>query len=98
MKVCTNCSTEKPLDQFWADRSKKHGKMARCRDCKSRSTREYRKANPDYGKQQYWKDTNKQAERHLKAKYGITLADYDQMFASQGGRFTDRRSSGSGTV
>lgn len=85
MKVCTKCGQEKPLDEFWPDRSKKHGRMAQCKDCKRQAMREYRAKNPDMNKKRYWANRDKERERHLVKKYGVTFEDYAAMLESQGG-------------
>lgn len=85
MKQCTKCGQIKPLSDFWKDRSKKHGYGARCKACKVAIYNQYRKAN-GYDKKRYWKNPNAEQERHLIRKYGITLADYNEMFQDQGGK------------
>jgi hypothetical protein len=86
VKTCTKCGQAKPLAEFWPDRSKKNGYMARCKTCKAKAVREYRAANPDLDKKRYWADRDGERERHLIRKYGITLADYADMLESQGGK------------
>lgn len=83
-RICTMCNVEKSVDEYWKDRSKKHGLSARCKSCKTALFNEYRKKG-GYDKKRYWKDPQGERERHLQRKYGITQTDYDDMFASQGG-------------
>lgn len=85
MKTCTTCKVEKSLDDFFKDNRRPGGRMARCKSCKTKAHREYVKAT-GYDRKRYWKDPAKERERHLVKKYGITAADYDQMFAAQQGK------------
>lgn len=84
MKVCTNCKQLRPLSEFWRDRSKKHGYSARCKPCKTAIFNRYRKER-GYDKRRYWANRDSERERHLKRKYGITLADYAELLKRQGG-------------
>lgn len=81
---CTKCLIEKPLDQFWADRSKAHGKSARCKVCKTADYTCYRKQN-GYDKKRYDKNPLGERERHLVRKYGIDLNGYGRLFKIQNG-------------
>ena len=85
MKTCTRCKTEKPLSEFYADNRRKDGKLSRCKTCKNEMLRQYRKER-GYDHRRYWKNPAGERERHLKAKYGITQADYDMMFKVQEGK------------
>lgn len=85
MKTCTRCNEAKPLDQFHRDKRRVSGREARCKACKTELHRAYRKAN-GYDRKRYQKNPQGERERHLVRKYGVTLADYDAMFASQGGK------------
>lgn len=85
MKTCTACNTEKPIDDFFRDKRRPGGRMARCKSCKTTAHREYVRST-GYNRKRYWKDPAKERERHLVKKYGITASDYDVMFASQNGK------------
>ena len=85
MKTCTKCREAKPLSEFWHDRSKKHGFSARCKPCKTKDHNVYRKAK-GYDAKRYAKNPTRERERHLIRKYGVTLADYQEMYSSQEGR------------
>src|SRR5688572_27516028 len=39
-KTCSKCATEKPLESFAADRSKKDGRKAQCKECIAARARE----------------------------------------------------------
>ena len=86
MNTCTKCKAEKPVAEFWPDRRRASGLMARCKACKTADAREYRAACPDYHKEAYAKSREATRERHLVRKYGVTLADYDAMLKAQGGK------------
>lgn len=84
MKTCTKCGVEKPLTEFWRDRSKKHGHSARCKVCKTSAHNQYRRER-GYDKKRYWKNPQKERERHLIRKYGLDLAGYERLFVKQDG-------------
>ena len=84
MRTCTDCGETKTLDQFWKDRSKKHGYQSKCKPCKTARFTVYRKAN-GYDRKRYWNNPEGERERHLIRKYGVTLADYEAMFVAQRG-------------
>jgi len=85
VRTCTGCSKTKPLNEFFRDRSKKHGYQAQCKPCAMAKTRAYVKAN-DYDRKRYWANRDSERERHLLKKYGVTFADYSRMLAEQDGR------------
>lgn len=71
-KTCSMCEEDLPLDAFHKAPHSKLGVHTYCKPCRS----EYRKKNYD----------PLAVKRHgLKAKYGITLEQYDEMFEAQGG-------------
>jgi hypothetical protein len=75
-KTCTKCKVEKPLDEFsqYTEKGvKKH--RARCKPCRNDDQKERYKENPDTHRAYLYK-----------AKYGITLEDYDRLLALQNGR------------
>lgn len=47
MKVCTKCTEEKPLDQFYARKGATDGKMSSCKLCKKEALYLWRKQNAD---------------------------------------------------
>ena len=85
MKTCTICKAEKPASEFWPDRRRMNGLMARCKACNTEQARAYRNARPNYHKDAYQKNKTATRERHLVRKYGVTLADYQVMLEAQGG-------------
>jgi hypothetical protein len=85
VRTCTDCKTEKPPWGFFRDRSKKHGRMARCKTCSTARVRAYVKRT-DYDKTRYWANRDSERQRHLVKKYGITFDDYDRMLKEQNGK------------
>jgi len=79
VKTCARCGDEKPLNEFYANKKSKDGKGSYCRPCNNERTVEYRKANPE-------KYAGHQRRGHLKHKYGITVAQFDEMYERQGGK------------
>jgi hypothetical protein len=86
MKTCTKCKAEKPATEFWPDRRRASGLMSRCKVCKTDDARHYRASRPGYHKDVYARSREATRERHLVRKYGVTLADYDAMLKTQGGK------------
>ena len=86
MKTCTKCHIEKRDSEFGADRRKPDKLMARCKSCRKAANTAWRKAQPDYERRRYAERKEETQERHLKRKYGITLADYAAMLEQQGGK------------
>jgi hypothetical protein len=73
-KTCTRCGNTKPLDEFHNKRRRNGilGKVARCRSCEC-----------ELKKLRY--DPVKHRDRTIKAKFGITSAEYEILLASQDG-------------
>jgi hypothetical protein len=69
-KQCPHCEIVKPLEDFSPDYRGRKGRQARCKDC--RTWFKKNAYDPDY-KRNY----------DLKAKYGITLDEYDEMLSKQ---------------
>ncbi len=85
MRKCTECLVEKPLSHFDKDHRRKSGKKAKCKTCCNKIHGEYRRRT-GYDKRRYWKNPAGERERHLIRKYGVTLADYEEMLRDQDGR------------
>lgn len=47
MKLCTKCKSNKPLSAFKADRRRRNGVAAKCRDCAALENRDWRKLHPE---------------------------------------------------
>lgn len=84
MRTCTACMMEKGLEYFGVDR--RSGKpMPRCKPCRTDEARAWRYSRPGYEKARYQAVKVETRERHLKRKYGVSLADYDRMLVKQDG-------------
>ena len=46
-KTCSKCRAVKSLDQFYADRHGKDGKMSYCKSCRGQQTAAWQKNNPE---------------------------------------------------
>lgn len=85
MKRCTSCLQEKPLTEFWADKRRPNGRLAKCKECKTAKIVAWRQSQPDLNKRRYWANRDSERYRHLVKKYGITLSNYFEMLLAQGG-------------
>ena len=50
-KECTLCKNEKPIDNFWSDKTKKYGLSSYCIDCSTVQAKQYRQDNLEVQKQ-----------------------------------------------
>lgn len=76
LKPCKDCGTAAEY---------KHRRVTLCPSCKAARQRDYC-GRTGYHKKRYSKIAPQERERHLVRKYGVTQADYDLMFAAQGGK------------
>jgi hypothetical protein len=74
MKECGKCKEILPLDSFGKDKPRPDGLSPYCRSCKRGMQRKYYKASPERYRARNYRDS-----------YGITLEQYDEMLAEQGG-------------
>ena len=86
MKTCVCCKTEKSSSEFYREPRVIDGLTARCKQCtKENAGNSYGRRKKDVlerRKNQY--DAQKEKDRTLRAKYGITLKDWQRMFREQG--------------
>ena len=75
MKTCSKCGVEKPLEDYSKEKRRKDGLCGTCRECKAAEHRAYRERNPD-----------KRRDNHYRKIYGISLAEFNEMVAQQGGK------------
>ena len=89
LKTCRDCRETKPLDEFPLQKGGRHGRHPLCKPCRAaQERRRYardreailarHRANPAYKEQARW-------QKILK-KRGATRAQYEAMYATQGGR------------
>jgi Recombination endonuclease VII len=71
---CYSCQEYKPLAEFGPNKAAAHGARTRCRKCESESSMAWTDRNYD-----------KTWDARLRRNFGITLEQYRQMFAEQGG-------------
>jgi len=84
LKICTECSEQKPLAAFTFD--KRRGRhAAKCTCCRTKKTKQWRDRNPDYEKDRYGDNEDRDRWRHIKRKYGISKEEYLAMLSDQGG-------------
>lgn len=84
VKVCAHCKTEKDLDEFPRDRGRADGHYSYCKPCTSLNVKKWRDkkwATPEGRKA--LRAVNRSGE--LRRVYGLTLAEYDALFARQNG-------------
>lgn len=84
--VCTGCQVDKPPSEYFADKRRPFGKR-KCKDCQRETQRKWRASKPTLEKERYAKpgEKDKMRERHLRRKYGISLATYQVLLQSQSG-------------
>ena len=70
MKTCKSCGVEKPLTEFYNNRTGKNGKHAHCKVCNNLKY-------PRDRREMYWQD--------VKRRNGITQQDYQALLDGQGG-------------
>src|SRR4051794_14164028 len=96
LKRCSGCRNKKPRSCFVRDRSRSDGLKIYCRDCASERDRKY--DSSDAGKRRrkryransqqsikQWRLRNKHRARgyNLKAKFGITVDEYEELLELQ---------------
>jgi len=85
-KRCSKCCKLLPLDNFYTRKNGSH--RNECKECIAKHNKKYHQQNKEKIKQtnKKWAENNKQRIRDtkLKAKFGITLKEKEQLFESQG--------------
>ncbi len=89
MKLCKRCGATKPLEDFHKDKKSKDGHCFYCKECNKSKTRSYyasldKTAEKARGKSRA-EDGEYRNYQYMK-KYGITLADYNELLEAQGGK------------
>ena len=88
-KICSKCKTEKPVDAFSVDRSKKDGLRTTCRDCSRATVAKWSVDNPDRKKandarhhvQRYQIDAEK--ERARRKRWRENNPDYFRTYLEE---------------
>lgn len=97
VRACVTCGVTKPLTDFRLRKSHSTGEHYRgkvCRACHQAKSSVWRKSNPDKVRQynantraknpEY--DKKRAIEYHFRRKFGITVAERDEMLARQSGK------------
>lgn len=74
-KRCNQCGVWRPLTDFDPSRTGKYGRQAKCSNCRRLRRRNRYALNPV-----------KWSYKHIKATYGLSKAEFDQLLLSQNGR------------
>lgn len=84
-KRCPRCENTKALDLFRADKKGKLGRDGWCKSCRKDARETYFYANPDAADEYktYVRSHNRQY--NLKRSYGLTLGEYEMLYAGQNG-------------
>jgi recombination endonuclease VII len=88
-RACNKCKAVKPASAFYANRGTSHGLNSDCIDCRRAATQsqEGRKYRREYAAWTNSKEHARERRRNwrLKKQFGITSAEYDEMFVAQNG-------------
>lgn len=90
-KTCSTCHAQKPVAEFSKQSVRPDGFNITCKEClKARHAIRYkdpvkRQRIRDAGARWRERNPDADADKTLRRKYGITLAQYDEMFEAQGG-------------
>ena len=87
MKVCPKCKIEKPVEEFYRNRSSKDGLQTYCKSCGGKRSVEYYETHKEQRRECYrkYRETHKEQRRggQLRRNYGITLEEYKDMVEAQ---------------
>jgi len=101
MKQCYRCKVEKDNSEFRQNKANKDGLQPYCKPCQKDYSREYiknrgpltgerlerkRKADNQYYYDNHEAVREQQVDSRLRSRYGITLADYDNLLMAQDGK------------
>lgn len=78
VKECSKCQRTLSLESFYKKASGRLGRAAACIDCTKAITALY--------KQRFPEQTRERSRRYNYAKHNLTIEQWDQMFANQGGK------------
>jgi hypothetical protein len=77
MKRCTRCRDEKPLAEFYRQKTTKDGRGSWCKVCQNQNVKEWRAANHV--------QTDSDRDRAYRHKYKLSVVEYEELLAAQGG-------------
>ena len=88
-KTCRGCRAPKPLSEFHRKSGSSDGRSSRCKQCRNRAGRKRYATivaeERERGRKRYAANTDAARGRSLKHTHNITLDEYEQMLADQGG-------------
>ena len=76
MKKCTKCGIEKPLSDFYKNKTNKDGLQKRCKPCDISLNRQRYQKNPELA-------AKKRFIQKLKTDYGISFPEYEAIKKAQ---------------
>jgi hypothetical protein len=86
-KRCTKCGQTKVWDEFFDDKRMSLGKSSWCKQCAARNASDWEGKHPVYRRDRRRKlSPERRRSDHLKQTYGLSIKDFDSMFANQNGR------------
>jgi hypothetical protein len=90
-KQCSKCREYKSLENFWNNRRMKDGLNGQCKDCvraywqQPEIKERTRISKKEWGQRRPY-NSAKQRNSYLRKAYGLTFAQYDEMYNSQDGK------------
>lgn len=93
-KPCRLCGMDKPLGEYYTNKSSRDGHRHECVDCSLAAHRQWREAHPP--DDEYWERKLRNSQRYreahptqwrfynLQAKYGLDREQYEALVESQG--------------
>lgn len=89
-KVCAHCKTEKVAAEFRRNNSMRSGLYSYCMKCERKKNQEWRANNPkrlaEIQARRSAKTYEQRRDYVLRTQYGMTLVEYHERLAEQGGR------------
>lgn len=79
MKTCPRCGRKPPEIRFHKNKHRKEGLCDYCTSCSLEKRQLYLASHPERG-------VLRNRKNHLKAKFGLTLEDYERMLQEQNGK------------
>lgn len=78
MKICPKCKTEKPISDYYKDRSNLDGHSHSCKECLLAYRQKLREGNPD-------REKEKNFRNDLWKNYRIRISEYEALLFKQSG-------------
>ncbi len=77
-KICSKCRKKKLLFEFAKNKRNVDGLEYRCKECKSKSGKIFRKENLEFC-------LKRERRKNIKLRYGLTIEQWEEMFKQQQG-------------